>query len=90
MHTVPLVLGMAPDARDNCCKLHFFWGGGPCHEACRILAPRLGTEPVLSAMETWSLNQWATKEACVIFIFSIATRIYYCTPIFQIVFKLFC
>ena len=49
-------------------KLHFF-GGMLCHEACRILAPRLGTEPVLSAMETRSLNQWTTKEACVIFIF---------------------
>ena len=74
---------------NNCCKLHFFWGV-LCHEACRILAPQLGIEPVLSAMETRSLKQWTTKEACVISIFTTATRIYYCTPIFQRVCKLSC
>ena len=30
--------------------------------ACKILVPRPGIEPVLSAVEAWSLNHWTTRE----------------------------
>ena len=39
--------------------LSFFW---PHHEACRILAPGPGIEPMPSAVEAWSPNHWTTRE----------------------------
>ena len=38
----------------------FFW---PCYEACGILVPHLGIKPVPPALEAWSLNHWAPREA---------------------------
>ena len=31
------------------------------HEACRILVPSPGIEPVPPALGAWSLNRWASK-----------------------------
>ena len=33
------------------------------HVACRVLVPLLGIEPMPTALGTWSLNHWTTKEA---------------------------
>ena len=35
-----------------------------CHAIHGILCPQPGIEPVPLAMEVWSLNHWAAKEAC--------------------------
>ena len=40
----------------------FFGGGRAVRVACGILVPRLGIEPVPSAMEVWSLNHWIARE----------------------------
>ena len=36
-----------------------FW---PCHEACRVLVPQPGIEPMPPAVEAWSLNHWTARE----------------------------
>ena len=33
-----------------------------CHRACRTLVPQPGIQPVLPALEPWSLNHWSTRE----------------------------
>jgi len=30
--------------------------------ACRILVPQPGIEPLLPALEVWSLNHWTARE----------------------------
>ena len=30
--------------------------------ACRVIIPHPGMEPMLPALEPWSLNQWTTRE----------------------------
>ena len=43
----------------------FFWFWGvfwPPNEACRILVPQPGIEPVPPAVEVQSPNHWTTKE----------------------------
>ena len=37
----------------------FFW---PCHEACRVLVPQPGTEPVFLALKAPSPNHWTVRE----------------------------
>ena len=39
--------------------IFIFW---PRREACEILVPQPGTEPVPPAVEEWSLNHWTAKE----------------------------
>lgn len=51
VHTIYLVLGTALGTT----AVRFTFGGC-CQGACRILVPRLGVEPVLSAMQTRSLK----------------------------------
>ena len=41
------------------CVLFFFWQS---REACGILVPRPGIQPVPPAVEAWSLNHWTTRE----------------------------
>ena len=43
-------------------NLTFFFFFGPCHVSHEILVPLPGVEPVLPAMEAWSLNSWTTRE----------------------------
>ena len=43
-------------------KSHFFFFFGPCHVSHEILVPLPGVEPVLPAMEAWSLNSCTTRE----------------------------
>ena len=38
------------------------WGFWPNQTACGVLVPQLGTEPMPSAVEAWSLNHWANRE----------------------------
>ena len=38
------------------------WGFWPNQTACGVLVPQLGTEPMPSAVEAWSLNNWANRE----------------------------
>ena len=52
--------------KENCIKsdqnYSFFGEQGPCHKVCRILVLQSGMEPVSSAREVQSLNQWTTRE----------------------------
>ena len=43
-------------------NLTFFFFLGSCHVLHEILVPQLGFEPVLPAVEAWSLNSWTTRE----------------------------
>ena len=40
----------------------FFFLGGPCHMACRILVPQSRIEPVPPAVEARSPNHWTTRR----------------------------
>ena len=40
----------------------FFFFFCPYHEACWILVPQPGIEPVPPAVEAWSLSHWAASE----------------------------
>ena len=40
----------------------FFFFFQLCQEACGILAPPQGVEPVPPAVEVWSLNHWTARE----------------------------
>ena len=41
------------------CTLLYFWLH---HEACRILVPQAGTEPMLPSVGAQTLSHWATKK----------------------------
>ena len=42
----------------------YFW---PLQEASRMLVPWPGIEPMLPTVESWSLNQWITREVHLIY-----------------------
>ena len=42
-------------------------GGGPCSTAYGILAAWPGIEPMLTAVDVWSLNHWTTREVLYFF-----------------------
>ena len=47
---------------------HFY--GGPCHAAHGVSVPQPGIEPVLPALEVWSLSHWNTREVSNILTFT--------------------
>ena len=49
----------------------FFFCFRPCCEACGILVPQPGIEPVSPAMEAQGPNHWTTREAPYLCLFSI-------------------
>ena len=51
--------GSYADNRFHLLFVCLFW---PHHEACGILAPRPGIEPVPSAVKSRSLNHWTARE----------------------------
>ena len=42
--------------------IHLYFLFWPHCAACRILVPQLGIEPMLPAVEVWSLNHWTARE----------------------------
>ena len=43
-------------------SVFLFW---PCHEACGILVPRPGIEPLSPALEVQTVNHWTIREVLV-------------------------
>ena len=52
-----------------------FW---PCHTACRIVVPRPGIEPSLSAVEAQSLNHWTSRKVPIRSVPLTLAFIFYC------------
>ena len=46
--------------RDVTSFIFIFWG--PCLRACGFSVPGPGIEPVLPALDVWSLNHWPARE----------------------------